>query len=511
MAQPVRSISLPSRLNPISQKIESELNKLRTCRSSSPLGSESLLINLSGLAELFNSIEELVQSQLTQQALNHQQCKALVEETLEGSVWLLDSCGNARDLLLTMKQQVQDLQSALRRKKSSIDSSVHAYLCFRKKAKKNVAKSLGELKKMETRFGCLLHLLDVDYNVLIVIKLLRELSALTVSMFQSLFVSLSMPVTTRWSLVSKLKAVTFATASEKEQKVHNEVGTVDVALCSLHKSDAKMDVKKIKSPIRVCIEYKGKKVLNLIESVVYGLVKPPPNSNIASSNSCSFVVKVRESDQENRVFRVHPLSSLPCPPALNWLDFKVLELGKSLVDPNFRCFRAAISSNPDWPAVMVVAYSNLYYCKLGAGACKHVEIEKCSLVYKGIAELHCWRDVVFYKGMFYAVSLDDTTISIDSSLEIKLVKSSPGSPVVPRSFVVYKLNAPERQWVPMRSLNDGIIFVGNRHFDDGYFAAPAQDFPGFHGNHIYFSHKLWFGDLKMEGSLPYSSDEFEDI
>ncbi|XP_004289048.1 PREDICTED: uncharacterized protein LOC101309775 [Fragaria vesca subsp. vesca] len=245
MAQPVRSISLPSRLNPISQKIESELNKLRTCRSSSPLGSESLLINLSGLAELFNSIEELVQSQLTQQVLNHQQCKALVEETLEGSVWLLDTCGNARDLLLTMKQQVQDLQSALRRKKSSIDSSVHAYLCVRKKAKKNVATSLGELKKMETRFGCLLHLLDVDYNVLVVIKLLRELSALTVSMFQSLFVSLSMPVTTRWSLVSKLKAVTFATASEKEQKVHNEVGTVDVALCSLHKSDAKMDVKKV--------------------------------------------------------------------------------------------------------------------------------------------------------------------------------------------------------------------------------------------------------------------------
>ena len=85
------------------------------------------------------------------------------------------------------------------------------------------------------------------------------------------------------------------------------------------------------------------------------------------------------------------------------------------------------------------------------------------------------------------------------------------SPAVPRSFVVYKLNAPEMQWVLMRSLNDGIIFVGDRHFDDGCFAAPAQDFPGFHENHIYFSHKLWFGDLKMEGSLPYSSDEFEDI
>lgn len=242
MAQPVRSISLPSRLNPISKKIESELNKLRTCKISSPLGSESLLINLSGLAEVFNSIEELVHSQLTQKALNHQHCKILVEETVDGSVWLLDSCGNARDLLLTMKEHVQNLQSALRRRNSRFESNVHDYICFRKKAKKNIAKRLRDLKKMESKFGCFLHLLDVDYNVLIVIKLLRELSAATISMFQSLFVFLSMPVTNRWSLVSKLKAVTFA-ASEKEQKIYSEVGTVDAALYSLHKSDAKTDVK----------------------------------------------------------------------------------------------------------------------------------------------------------------------------------------------------------------------------------------------------------------------------
>ncbi|KAK9948280.1 hypothetical protein M0R45_003864 [Rubus argutus] len=244
MAQPVRSISLPSRLNPISKKIESELNKLRTCKTSSPLRSESLLINLSGLAEMFNSIEELVHSQLTQKALNHQQCKILVEETLDGSVWLLDSCGNARHLLLTMKEHVQNLQSALRRRNSRIESNVHAYFCFRKKAKKNVAKSLRDLKKMESKFGCFLHLLDVDYNVIIVIKLLRELSAVTISIFQSLFVFLSMPVTNRWSLVSKLKAVTFA-ASDKEQKIYSEVGTVDAALASLHKSDAKTDVRMV--------------------------------------------------------------------------------------------------------------------------------------------------------------------------------------------------------------------------------------------------------------------------
>lgn len=255
---PVRSISLPSRLNPNSQKIESELKKLKTLRfscaaeaaSSSPLGSEALLEGLSGLAELYNCIEELVHSPLTQQALNHhQQCKTLVEEALDGSVGLLDSCGNARDLLLTMKEHVQNLQSALRRRtgdSSSIESNVHAYICFRKKAKKSIAKSLRDLKKMESKINlgsfCLL---DLDHNVQIVLKLLGELSAVTISVFQSLCVFLSLPLTnntkaSKWCLVSKLMAVRFA-ASDKGQKIYNEVGSVDVALSSLHGHMKKSD------------------------------------------------------------------------------------------------------------------------------------------------------------------------------------------------------------------------------------------------------------------------------
>lgn len=256
---PVRSISLPSRLNPNSQKIESELKKLKTLRfscaaeaaSSSPLGSEALLEGLSGLAELYNCIEELVHSPLTQQALNHhQQCKTLVEEALDGSVGLLDSCGNARDLLLTMKEHVQNLQSALRRRRtgdsSSIESNVHAYICFRKKAKKSIAKSLRDLKKMESKINlgsfCLL---DLDHNVQIVLKLLGELSAVTISVFQSLCVFLSLPLTnntkaSKWCLVSKLMAVRFA-ASDKGQKIYNEVGSVDVALSSLHGHMKKSD------------------------------------------------------------------------------------------------------------------------------------------------------------------------------------------------------------------------------------------------------------------------------
>ncbi|KAM1174245.1 hypothetical protein ACFX2I_026816 [Malus domestica] len=251
---PLRSISLPSRLNPKSQKIESDLNKLKASKFSSSLVSEDLLVGLSGLAELYNCIEELVLSPLTQQALLNQQCKALVEEALDGSVGLLDSCASARDILLTMKEHVQNIQSALRRRTgaSSIETSVHSYICFRKKARKSIAKSLRDLKKMETNLGSF-HLLDCDYNVQIVLKLLRELSDVTISAFQSLFMFLSMPETSakgsKWSLVPKLMAAKFA-ATQKDQKVYNEVGSVDVALCSLRgntrKSDPKTDVQVVR-------------------------------------------------------------------------------------------------------------------------------------------------------------------------------------------------------------------------------------------------------------------------
>ncbi|VVA10044.1 PREDICTED: Protein of unknown function DUF241 [Prunus dulcis] len=222
---PVRSFSLPSRLNPNSQKIESELNKLKTLRFSCAAEAASS----SPLGKLYNCIEELVHSPLTQQALNHhQQCKTLVEEALDGSVGLLDSCGNKRDLLLTMKEHVQKLQSALRRRRtrdsSSIESNVQAYICFRKNAKKNIAKSLRDLKKMESKstLGSFC-LLDLDHN--------------------------AFDQQHKGCLVSKLMAVRFA-ASEKGQKIYNEVGSVDVALCSLHghmkkSDDAKTDVQDV--------------------------------------------------------------------------------------------------------------------------------------------------------------------------------------------------------------------------------------------------------------------------
>ncbi|XP_059440549.1 uncharacterized protein LOC132173002 [Corylus avellana] len=255
---PVRSISLPSRTQPSSVRLEEVLNTIKSCQISSvstafPVGAETIQTGLAGLAELYNCLEELIHSPLTRQALLCHEHRKLVEEILEGSITLLDTCGTARDIIFTMKEHVQTLQSALRRKgvDSRIESDIHAYMLFRKKVKKDVAKCLKELKRTERKVSSS-PLLDLDLRLSMAIGVLREASAITMSIFRSLLLFLSVPAmetnAARWSsLVSRLMPATARLLScEKGQKIINEVGSVDVALCSLHghlrNKDAKAEV-----------------------------------------------------------------------------------------------------------------------------------------------------------------------------------------------------------------------------------------------------------------------------
>ncbi|EXC35268.1 hypothetical protein L484_026590 [Morus notabilis] len=281
-AKPKRSISLPTRLHPNSQKIEAQLNKLKTnweyssfSSRETPLGSENIQSGLSDLAELYNSTKELIHSPLTQQALLQHHSRQMVEETLDMSIGLLDACGATRDLLLRMKERVHTLQSALRRKAmgdSSIEIDVQSYINFRKNAKKEVSKSLRALKTMQISNVQAFHALDVvDHPLKMVTTLLRELSAIAVSIFRSLFVFLSVPAATMskassgWSLLSKLFVPTSFAALEREHKIFNEVGSVDISLWSLQgqlrknniNNGAQIDVGLVKRRLKsldCCIE-----------------------------------------------------------------------------------------------------------------------------------------------------------------------------------------------------------------------------------------------------------------
>ncbi|KAL3525208.1 hypothetical protein ACH5RR_013580 [Cinchona calisaya] len=235
-----RSISLPSRLHPNAIRIETELNKLKIWEASSvsiteSLSGETLQDGLIGLAELYNCTQELMQSSTTQKALHQHQNGMVLEESLERSVELIDSCGIIREIFITIKGHVQELQSALRRKNgdSSIESDISSYLCFKKKAKKEVARTLKSLKQMESRIGSCYDVLDIDHYLAMIIRVLREVTAITVSVLKSLLIFLTSSATSRtksggWSLISKL----MITKSNKGH-VANNVGCVDLALTSL--------------------------------------------------------------------------------------------------------------------------------------------------------------------------------------------------------------------------------------------------------------------------------------
>ncbi|KAF4377666.1 hypothetical protein G4B88_006946 [Cannabis sativa] len=250
--QPSRSISLPSRLNPKSQGIETQLNKLKTqCDFSfssreTPIGSDTIQSSLTSLAELYASTKELIHSPLTQQALLQNHSRQTMEETLDTSIGLLDACCAARELLLGMKENVQSLQSALRRKvvgDSSIESNVQTYINFRKNARKEVSKSLKALKTMQKNNNLSsIHFVH-DQPLQMVTKVLSELSNIAISIFGAMFVFLSMPkIINGWSLISKLMPL----SSDKGHKIFNEVGSVDITLLSLQtqmrKNDTKIDV-----------------------------------------------------------------------------------------------------------------------------------------------------------------------------------------------------------------------------------------------------------------------------
>nr|KYP66546.1 hypothetical protein KK1_012842 [Cajanus cajan] len=167
------------------------------------------------------------------------------------SVGLLDTCGSARELLSLMKEHVLELQSALRRKgvDSSVNNQICAYICFRKRARKDITKRLKALKTMENCFkSCSCPLLDIDHHVPMVINVLREISKITILFFKKLLLFMCAPVLSNSgrSLLGRI----VSTRDDKEKRVINEMGDIDIALCSFHrrfkKIDAKSDVQIVK-------------------------------------------------------------------------------------------------------------------------------------------------------------------------------------------------------------------------------------------------------------------------
>ncbi|BAT75329.1 hypothetical protein LR48_Vigan01g171500 [Vigna angularis] len=273
----VRSISLPSRSHPSTIRVEEELSKLKTWEGTSTPSLQSIQNGLSLLQELYIALDDLLNMSSTQQVISLHKGHKCVEEVLDGSMRILDMCGITRDTLLQIKENVQALHSALRRRKgdSSVETSVAEYKFFAKKMKKNVNKLITSLKHMDAKFG-VSPLLDLDHHLASVTRVLREVIVINLSVFQSILsfltVSSSKSKATKWLLVAKLmhKGVK---PSEENSENDNELHSVEMALSTLLNESTHDESIRVAHERLEALENAIESVENGLESVFRRLIK----------------------------------------------------------------------------------------------------------------------------------------------------------------------------------------------------------------------------------------------
>ncbi|KAK2631033.1 hypothetical protein EUGRSUZ_L03515 [Eucalyptus grandis] len=235
-----RSISLPSRSHPLTTSVKDQLERLR----SSEATSSSVCKSLGGLKDLYESINDLLQLPLAQQAFSHDYHSKCIEPLLDGSIRLLDFCGTIREVFSQMKECVQELESSLRRKRG-VDcgpaSEVESYIKSKKRLQKVISKISENLKRVEKK--------KKNSNKETAPSMIEEAEDISLSVFESLLCLLSGPKAKSkingWSLVSKL--VSSKRISCEENVNNNNIEGLYVDL-SVLKSVEDMTPRVLKQP-----------------------------------------------------------------------------------------------------------------------------------------------------------------------------------------------------------------------------------------------------------------------
>ncbi|KMT06892.1 hypothetical protein BVRB_6g152300 [Beta vulgaris subsp. vulgaris] len=196
----VRSLSLPSKLNHINQQIEHELKRLRIKEEASTSSSESVIIGVSGLAELYGCINRALSLPMTQQALSLRQHEKHVGELLKKCSSLLNVCNSIKEVLLQQGAITKEVESALSHRKGESQNNIVNYNSSRKEVIRKSKDVLSSLNQLNAQV-----LGEDDCHSSTVIKSLRCVSIINLSVYESLLSFLSMPVSKpKRSLVSKL-------------------------------------------------------------------------------------------------------------------------------------------------------------------------------------------------------------------------------------------------------------------------------------------------------------------
>ncbi|KAK7349020.1 hypothetical protein VNO80_23849 [Phaseolus coccineus] len=150
------------------------------------------------LKDLHNSANNLLHSPLVRQALVHEREEKWVDDVSESSLRMLEVCGISKDLLMVVKEHLQELQFTLRRASigdQGTEEKITAHNSYRKKLKKETLKCLKWLKKgMKSETSVTVHPpTKNEQNLVLVVDVLREVRVTSISIVESLLSLVSSP------------------------------------------------------------------------------------------------------------------------------------------------------------------------------------------------------------------------------------------------------------------------------------------------------------------------------
>ncbi|QCD89261.1 uncharacterized protein LOC114167275 [Vigna unguiculata] len=146
------------------------------------------------LKDLHNSANSLLHSPLVRQGFVHEREEKWVDDVSESSLRMLEVCGISKDLLLQVKEHLQELQFTLRRASigdEGIEEKITACNRYRKKLKKETLKCLKWLKKgiKSERTVSPMN----EQKLVLVVDVLREVRVTSISIVESLLSLVSSP------------------------------------------------------------------------------------------------------------------------------------------------------------------------------------------------------------------------------------------------------------------------------------------------------------------------------
>ncbi|XP_061353261.1 uncharacterized protein LOC133298035 [Gastrolobium bilobum] len=232
-----RCNSLPSAAHPFVSQFEEHLQRLKGSEATSSFSSSSVSQKISGIQDLHDCIDKLLQLPIKQQTLALECNEKWFDNLLEGSLRLLDICSITRDCLLQSKESMHKLQSVIRRRRGDVTGFTvdgEIYLASRKKMKKEIQNALKNLKGIKHEL--IASSSNKDNNTSPMLSFLKEAEAITLNSLEHLFLFISDPKghskQSRWSVISKLMQTKRATCDSQDSNT-NEFEKVDAALQSL--------------------------------------------------------------------------------------------------------------------------------------------------------------------------------------------------------------------------------------------------------------------------------------